>query len=225
MLIKFIRLYLKHITSNKTIYVLLLVIFFLGIIAGNISVRKLIEEQQNELSKHIQEFMNFFVIEMVDNMELFKVSLYREIRMLLLIIVLGFSIIGIPLIFFSIFIRGFTLGFAFSSILVSLGKDGIFTVASIIIFKELLLVVVFISVAVAAVMFSMELLECFIGKKFSFYNRRNLLKAKKVVAYNEKTDKVKIKIARYLSFVGMQLFVLLIAISIETVFLPVFIKI
>lgn len=210
---------------NKTTYVLILAIFFLGIIIGNISVRGLIEEQQNELTKHIQQFMNFFVIEMVDNMELFKISLYREIRMLLLIMVLGFSIIGIPLIFFSIFIRGFTLGFTYSSILIALGKDGIVTVVSIIIFKELLLVVVFVSVAVAAVIFSSELLEGFIGTKLSFNNRKNLLKDKKGGVYNEKTDKVKTKISRYLRFVIVQLFVLLIAIIMETVFLPVFIKI
>jgi stage II sporulation protein M len=173
---------------------------------GHFTINGLLLEQKQELQNYIQGFMKIFDIEKVDNIEVFNVSLFREVKQLIVLWALGVSIIGIPLIFMIVFFRGFSIGFTFGIIISALGAKGFLTIISIILLKELLIITALISLSVNGIVFSTDIIGSLLGKKFLMEN-------------------IKVKFLRYTIFAGIQLIVIGIAVILESVFLPVFIKV
>jgi stage II sporulation protein M len=195
-----------HVKKHPKVYIFTFSIFIIGILMGHFTINGLLLEQKQELQNYIQGFMKIFDIEKVDNIEVFNVSLFREVKQVVVLWALGASIIGIPLIFMIVFFRGFTLGFTLGIIGSALGSKGLFTILSIILLKELLIVTVLMSLSVNGIVFSTDIISSLLGKKFLLGN-------------------IKIKFLRYTIFAGIQLVVIGIAVALEAVFLPVFIKV
>jgi stage II sporulation protein M len=106
----------------------------------------------------------------------------------------------------AVLLRGFNIGFTLGIIIQSLGNEATYVVLSILIFKEILLLIVIISTAANGVIFSRDIIRSFTTKNIKFEN-------------------IKLKFANYCFFGAKQLILILIPILIESVFLPVFIKI
>ena len=198
-------LYVIHIKKNPRIYVVLTLIFLVGLIIGGISVAGLSPNSKEELTDYIKGFMKIFDIKKVDNWTLFKVSLCSEYKMMFLILVLGVSIIGIPVIFLIILFRGFMTGFTLGIILSAMGKAGIVSILSIVILKEMFLIPIVLALAANGILFSTDIIKSCSGKKI-------------------KLDSIKKKLFIYSIFAFVQLMMVLFPVVLEAVFLPVFIK-
>ncbi|AEE96646.1 stage II sporulation protein M [Mahella australiensis] len=103
---------IRHISDNWVLYIIVLFAFIVGIAAGSFSVGAMDETQRSEL---IDTINNFFVIlgtTPMDTSAIFKQSLLNNGEMALLSWVFGLiAIIGVPLIFLLIVVRGFVIGF------------------------------------------------------------------------------------------------------------------
>lgn len=89
-------------------------IFFLGmgIICGALAIRTLSETQVMELADYLEVFFVALTDNGQDNVtEVFGAALFHHVKHIVLLWLLGFTMIGIPAIFFLIFIQGFILGF------------------------------------------------------------------------------------------------------------------
>ncbi len=132
--------------------------------------------------------------------------MFLEWKVLILIWFFGVCIIGIPGIFIAILLRGFNIGFTLGIIIQSLGEEAISVVVSILLFKEILLLAVIISVSANGVIFSRDIIRSFTTK-------------------NIKLKNIKLRFVNYCLFGAKQLLMTLVPITIEAIFLPVFINI
>ncbi len=126
---------LKHINNNLKEYIFTLLIFIVGVICGVIFVNNANEQQINEISTYLNDFLQQLKTNYeIDTTLLLKNSLISNFWLTVLIWFMGSTIIGIPLVYIIIAYRGFCLSYTISaSILVfGIGKGILFTSASIL---------------------------------------------------------------------------------------------
>ena len=100
---RFKEIIFTHIENNIKEYLIVSIIFFIGIIIGVIFINNASENQASEISNYITSFTE----ELKDN---------KDINTFLLS-----TFIGISIVYLTICLRGFCLGYTISSIILSLG--------------------------------------------------------------------------------------------------------
>jgi stage II sporulation protein M len=114
-----------HVAKNKSTYFFLLVAFVIGVSAGAFTVNGLSTAQKDELTSYFQGFLGLLNNQSVDSSELFSTSLLENLKVVLVLWVLGVSIIGIPFIYLLIGIKGFVTGFSSGFIITAIGMKGV----------------------------------------------------------------------------------------------------
>lgn len=112
----------NYVIVNKKEYILVALIFLIGIFVGvmiiNNSETMLIEE----ISKYIEEFITKFKeTPNIDKTELIVNSIKEDILLAITIWIAGTTVIGIPIVFFSIAFRGICLGYTIAAITYTIG--------------------------------------------------------------------------------------------------------
>lgn len=149
----------EHIKANKNTYLFLFLAFVTGVSAGAFTVNGLSSMQRTELINYFQGFLELFENQRVDSNEILKISLVDNTRLVALLWALGVTIIGIPLIYIFIGIRGFITGFTSGFIIDLLGLKGVvFTLFSILP-KEVIIIPCVIALGVNAINFSMNIIR------------------------------------------------------------------
>lgn len=126
------RILLLHINSNLKDYLILSIIFIIGVMVGVVIINNSDEQSKNEISGYINSFVDTIKDETyeVDKVKLMKISILENLKTLGIIWVAGSTIIGIPLIYIIIGYKGFCIGYTISAIVSSLGvwkRNAIFT--------------------------------------------------------------------------------------------------
>jgi len=149
----------KHIKNNSNRYFLLVMIFVIGVSAGAFTVNGLSAIQRDELSNYFQGFLQLLDNQIVDNSELFKISLTENIKLIAIMWILGVTIIGIPFIFVLVGVRGFITGFSSGFIIKTLGIKGALFTFSALIPKEIILIPCIIALGVNGINFSLNIMK------------------------------------------------------------------
>ena len=104
---------LGHLKTHIVAYFFLILIFMIGVVAGAFAVKTLPDEQKTELISYLRLFFQGLTTssDMVRSPELLQSALYNNAKTIGIIWLLGFTVIGIPVILFIIFTRGFVIGF------------------------------------------------------------------------------------------------------------------
>jgi stage II sporulation protein M len=153
------KMFLTHLKNNFKIYCLLLLALIVGVSAGAFTVNGLSPMQRDELSHYFQGFIQLLDNQNVDSNELLKIALLENIKIIIILWILGVSIIGIPFIFVLVGIRGFITGFSSGFIIKSIGLKGIlFTVFSLLP-KEIIIIPCIIALGVNGVNFSLNIIK------------------------------------------------------------------
>lgn len=153
----------EHIIKNPVSYILLTVFFSLGIIGGAYIYNRYSPDQVRLLYDFFEKAREVYINEEVNSTLLFKNAFISSFSGLLIIWLSGFTVIGIPLIFFTVMKKGFVLGLI-TNFLITNFKGGIITSLIIIFAQGLILIPVYFVTATYGISLSGTLLKVVFGK-------------------------------------------------------------
>lgn len=142
---------LDNIYHNLKSYIIVTVIFLIGIVAGVIFINHINDGQKTEISEYINEFITSLKNDYAVNTgELLKGSLIENFKLVLAMWFIGSTVIGIPIVLCIVLYRGFCIGYTISSIITVLGtqKGVIFSLASILL-QNIIVIPVLLALAVS----------------------------------------------------------------------------
>lgn len=112
----------EHISENIKEYFIISIIFIIGIILGVILINNLNQNQQEEISLYINNFINDIKEnKTIHTGNLFKRTLINNITIVVLLWFVSSTVVGAPLVYAIIAFRGFCLGYTISSIIATVG--------------------------------------------------------------------------------------------------------
>jgi len=170
MLQKIEKVIKDHIKDNKYTYLSLFLFYIIGISLGAIAVNDLDFQQKDEMTKYFNGFLKLLNSSEVNKISLFKLSLLDNFKIIALFWILGFTVIGIPIYYIIIGMRGFTTGFSSGIIMGVLGTKGI--LISIICFlpKEIIVIPCLIALGVNGIKLSRGILKNWFRKSMKNEN-------------------------------------------------------
>lgn len=125
----------QHITNNSKEYILLTLIFLIGIFLGVMFINNSQETQRGEITSYLNNFIDKLKnTEKLENVEILKTTIIENIILAITLWFFGTTVIGIPVVFGIILYRGFCLGYSIASIIltIGIGKGIIFVLISLL---------------------------------------------------------------------------------------------
>ncbi|MFK2824276.1 stage II sporulation protein M [Bacillus sp. B190/17] len=161
----------RHVQANASIYLFVSVLFFMGVVFGAIVVNSLSLAQKEDLAYYLQQFFGQVSTGQIANSEdLFWQSLMHNVKYLGCMWLFGISIIGLPLIFLFLFMKGIVIGFSVGFLVQQMEWQGFFLAVATILPQNLIIIPIFIFVAAVSIAFSLQLIKKIFMKQTSqFY--------------------------------------------------------
>ena len=125
---------LNYILDNSKKYILVTLIFIVGIFAGVIIVNNSSQDTNSQIANCITEFINSFkMTQEIDSGDLMILSIKRNVIIALFLWFAGTTVIGIPVVFLLIFYRGLSLGYTISAFtcVLGTGKGILFSIVAL----------------------------------------------------------------------------------------------
>lgn len=148
--------------ENKIFYLLVLTFFFVGILLGAYTIKYMDGVDGKDLSDYFTGFVKSITNQEIKTHELLLSIIKNNILTVVLIIALGFTIFGTPLILIIDLIKGFTLGYTFSFLLTTFEGKGIWIALVSTVPQNLLYIPFFVGISII----SLELSSAKIKQKF-----------------------------------------------------------
>lgn len=162
---RFLVLWANSLRQSWPAYLVVLVLFALGIAAGALSVQRIQAEQAQELSIYLDQFMMQAGVIEVDTVKALREVLYTDIVVILAVYLLGLTVIGIPVIMGIIFTRGFVLGYTVCFLASEKSMQGIILACAAVLPQNILLVPALLMAGVASLSFAVLLARRFNNSK------------------------------------------------------------
>ena len=106
----------EHIINNGKEYIVVTLIFIIGIFLGVLFVNNMQEATKVEVQNYINNFIEKFkAVENLDRILLLKTTIFQNIVLTLIIWFFGTTVIGLPVVFGMIIYRGFCLGYTIAA--------------------------------------------------------------------------------------------------------------
>lgn len=183
----------NHIMNNKKNYIIATILFFIGLIVGIMFVNNIKEEQFLQIDTYIKTLINNIKnTEKIDYILLLKESIISNSILVIIILLASSTIIGIPIVYITVIIKGFSLGYTISSILAILGLgNGIMFVLSTLLLHNIIFIPILLAISVSG------------------------MKLYKSITQNRERENIKIEFLRHLIFCTIMLLFLIISSFIE----------
>ena len=132
--IKIFDIIKEHITNNKKEYIIVTLLFIIGIFLGVLFINNIGETQKTEITTYFNAFIEKMKnIEVLSKMDLFKNSIIQNSLLAIVLWFFGTTVIGIPVVFGLVLYRGFCLGYTISVCITIMGLNkGIFFVLKLL---------------------------------------------------------------------------------------------
>lgn len=144
---------LEYVSNNAKTYLLLIIIFFIGIVLGIFFVNNAKETQANQISSYINNFINGIKENyQISKSKLLTTSIVNNLCITLILWFLGSTVIGVPLIYLVIGYKGYCIGYTVSSIIatVGIGKGTLF-IASTMLLQNIIYIPAILTLAVSGI--------------------------------------------------------------------------
>lgn len=113
---------IDYIIRNKKNFILIIILFCIGISVGIFFINNSNENQIKEIKSYIENIIsNIKNAENINKLELLFLSLKQNVLFIILIWFLGCTIIGGVFIYVAIIYKGFSIGYTISAIIATLG--------------------------------------------------------------------------------------------------------
>ena len=197
---------LNYIKENIKTYLILLIIFFIGLILGVIFVDNASEPQANQISRMIKEntggnlsgYINNFINSIKENYQistkdLLKETVINNVSIAVILWFLGSTVIGFPLIYVVICYKGYCIGYTISSVIATIGTaKGIVFILATMLLQNIIYIPVILTLGVSGV------------------------KLYRLIMEDRRRENIKIQIAKHTIFSILMLMLLIISALIET---------
>ncbi len=124
----------NYIKINYKEYILISLIFLIGIFVGVMIINNSKESQISEISTYINDFITKYKeIDNINKVSLIVESIKKNLLLAIILWLAGTTVICMPIVLIVVLLRGIVLGFTISSITITLGtlKGILFCVSSI----------------------------------------------------------------------------------------------
>src|SRR5690625_7962796 len=102
-----------HFKEHATIYVFIMILFLTGVIFGAIIVNSMEFNQKQDIFFYLERYMGQIIgEETIENQTILMEGFLLHVKGLLLLFKLGLKVIGLPLVWFLIFMMGLALDFS-----------------------------------------------------------------------------------------------------------------
>lgn len=147
------EIFIGHINNNLKEYLIVILIFLIGVIFGVIFINRANEVQVGEISTYINDFVNQLKNNIqINKSELLRTSLVSNLFLTILLWFVGSTVIGIPIVYGIIAYRGFCLGYTIASSIATLGSgSGIMFVLTSVLLQNILFIPCILALAVSGI--------------------------------------------------------------------------
>lgn len=160
--------FMNHIKTHATIYVFMIILFLTGVIFGAIIVNSMNFVQKQDLYFYLERyFMRMVDDQEVETITVLKSSFFYHAKYLLLLFILGLSVIGLPVVWILLFLKGLVVGFTVGFIVNQLGVKGLLLASLSIAPQNLIIIPIYIIAGSLAMILSLSLLEKLFTRKVS----------------------------------------------------------
>ena len=144
---------LEFIQTNSKTCLILLIIFFIGVLLGVIFVNNCKETQENQIKSYIQNFVDGIRENyQISSTKLLWNAIMKNFITALVLWFLGLTLIGVPLIYLFIGYKGYCIGFTAASIIATLGgAKGTLFIASTMLLQNIIYIPIIIALATSSV--------------------------------------------------------------------------
>ena len=112
----------NHIASNSKEYIIVTLLFIIGIFLGVLFVNNIKNDEFDSVQNYITTFIQKFKENPnIDSGELLKTSIIKNLILALSLWFFGTTVIGIPIVFGILIYRGFCLGYTISTFISTIG--------------------------------------------------------------------------------------------------------
>lgn len=159
---------MDHLRSHTTIYIFMIILFLTGVIFGSIIVNSMNPIQKDDLFFYLERFFGFVTAEnAINKNEMLKESFFYHAKYLFLLFILGLSVIGLPLVWVLIFLKGLVVGFSVGFIVNQLGVEGFLLATFSIAPQNILVIPIYIIAGSLSMIFTLGLLNKIFSRKAS----------------------------------------------------------
>lgn len=150
----------QHIRAHATIYMFVLILFLTGIVFGAVLVNSMNFVQKQDLYFYLERFFNEMSKgETIQNKTIFTMSLLYHAKYLCMMFLLGLSVIGLPLVWIFLFLKGLVVGFSVGFIVNQLGWKGLLLAGISIAPQNMLVIPIYLIAGGLSMIFSLSLLN------------------------------------------------------------------
>ncbi len=189
---------MESLKENKITFLWVLLFFLVGIVLGSYTVYYMSDFNRVEITTYFNNFLEFLCGNSVSYTSILVDSIKSILPMVVIIVLLGYTAVGTPIILMMDLAKGYVIGFTFSLIVSMLGSKGIMLVLSGLMLQNLIFIPIIMLISVLAIRHSVTKLKMGVSR-----------------------DRVKLDVSRaYLNFQGLLSLIIISGILIETYISP-----
>ena len=162
---KLINSVYEVIDDSKIIFLWVLLFLLIGIVLGSGTVYYMSDFNKVEIGTYFSEFLSFLGTNKISYLQVLLRSIFNIAPIVLIIVLLGFTLIGCPVILFIDLVKGYILGFTFALLASILGGKGIILLALGILIKQIIFIPCIIILSTVAVKNSIIKIKEGVGKE------------------------------------------------------------
>ena len=183
----------NHIINNKRGYFIVSILFFFGLIIGVLFINNSDDAKIQEINTYLNNMVNNIKnYENIDFASLLKQSVSSNFIMIILLWFGASTIIGIPIVYGTIVLKGFLIGYTISSIIVCFGiGKGVLISLSIMLLHNIILIPAMLGAGVSGVKLYQSIMK------------------------NKERDNIKLEILRHTLFCTLMLILVILSSMIE----------
>ncbi len=189
---------MESLKENKITFLWVLLFFLVGIVLGSYTVYYMSDFNRVEITTYFNNFLEFLGGNSVAYTSILVDSIKSILPMVAIIVLLGYTAVGTPIILMMDLAKGYVIGFTFSLIVSMLGSKVIMLVLSGLMLQNLIFIPIIMLISVLAIRHSVTKLKMGVSR-----------------------DRVKLDVSRaYLNFQGLLSLIIISGILIETYISP-----